>query len=382
MPMTDDDYERISDVDWGERNDKFKGKNLFRPLRKYEMVNSPYAYAIKEGDDGRCPFLVNNLCFIHSQNGSAFKPSICQLFPYCFNETPSGVYATVSFLSMGVIHNSGKALVEQHDYLSQKFADFQKLFPDHHPNWSKMQLMTGRPLDWDEYLKIEEQLLTYIRKSDEPLETRLIDCSKYLVGLSKQTNSEGEAASAPSETSNQGKLNHLDLSLISALHKLYFPVKPLSRGDGDFHTGRFLYDASVGSLLVGLKLNTPGHRYALDDLTGITFPSEDKEIGDLIERYFYSRIFAKLYFAAGFGQLSLITGFHHLAFLYALIRWHAKCLAKARGVNLVSYVDVVATIRQLEKRLGETSVGGYAAATMELLLFSPRRLERVLKSSR
>ena len=117
VPMTEEDYFRISDIDWAARKDKFVGKSLFRELKDYESKDTPYTHAIKEGEDGHCPFLVDKLCFIHSQFESSTKPSICQLFPYCFNETPSGIYATVSFVSVGAVNNSGKALSEQREYL-------------------------------------------------------------------------------------------------------------------------------------------------------------------------------------------------------------------------------------------------------------------------
>ena len=72
---------------------------LFGPLKEHEKKDTPYSYRILS-EEGTCPFLVNNLCHIHAERGSEFKPSICQLFPYCFNETPTGIYATVSFVSI------------------------------------------------------------------------------------------------------------------------------------------------------------------------------------------------------------------------------------------------------------------------------------------
>jgi len=390
--MTDEDYDRIAPINWGERNDKFKGKNLFRPLKPYEMVNVPYTHAIKSGEDGRCPFLVDNLCFIHSQDGSKAKPSICQLFPYCFNETPSGVYTTVSFLSMGAIHNSGRALAEQREYLEQKYQDFQELFPNHHPNWSKLQLAVGKPLTWERYLEIETELLKMLQNEAADFETRLQSCSSYLVGLAKaQTGGSPASQDAPPGApaahmsvviaKSNTSLNHLDRVLIANLHKLYFPTKSIDRGEGDFSLNRFLLDASFGSVVTGLKIALPGHSYSLAELESIKWPYGDKEVQDLLYRYFYSRIFAKLYFGAGFGQLSLVTGFHHLVFVYALVKWHSKALAKMRGVNEVGFLEVIASIRQVEKRMGETALGGYAAATLELLLFSASRISRVLKNS-
>ncbi len=393
MPLTEVDYQRISSVNWSEKLDKFSGLTLFRPLKPYERENTPYTQAMKPGPDDFCPFLVDKLCFIHREKGSEFKPSMCQLFPYCFNETPSGVYVTVSFVSMAVIYNSGKALSEQTEYLEKKFADFCKLYPNHHPNWSKLQLIGGCPLDWDNYLSLEDHLISCLNDKSKPLEDRLIGGSDHLLQylqskksatgsdqLNFKTTDPSTAlnhtdppdAMNPMDTSIA--LNHLDKSLLLSLHKLYFPAKAQARGEGDFSPFRFFIQSTIGSR----KIKVPGASFTLQELAAFRWPKDDQEMEDILYRYFFSRIFAKLYFGAGFGQLSLIVGFHHLALLLPLIKLHARALAIARGASQVELVDLIATIRQLEKRLGDTTIGPYAAATLELLLFSPRRLKRIL----
>lgn len=373
VPLTEPDYERISAVSWSGELDKFKDKTLFRGLKGYEAQGTPYTHAIKVGDDGHCPFLVDNLCFIHSKRGSEFKPSICQLFPYCFNETPSGIYATVSFVSMGVVHNSGKALTEQRDYLEKKLDEFQKLYPEHHPNWSKLELMGGRPITWDEYLELEESMLRILNQRERSFEQRMLNCSALL-----NAKSAGREISETDAPTDQSSLRALDKHLLVALHRIYFPVRPLGRGQGDFTAGRFLYQLAFQGIIPGLRIYVAGHSYTFDQLRSVEWPANDPEIEDLLYRYFYSRIFGKLYFGAGFGQLSLIAGFHHLLTVYALIKLQAKALSKVREAKQVSYVDVVAAVRQLEKRLGETAVGAYAAAIYELLLFSHKRAQRFI----
>jgi len=403
VPLTEADYNRISPIDWTARLAKFNGKFLFRPLKKAEAAGTPYTHAIRHGEDGHCPFLVNNLCFIHSQFEAATKPAICQLFPYCFNETPSGVYATVSFVSMGVVYNSGKALAEQRDLLNAKLAQFQSLFPDHHPNWSKLQLTVGQPLEWPDYLALEEKLLDCLKDRSKPLANRFMSSSDYLLSVVQPLAASNEPIRIRNDSNPPKPPNHLDKALLIALHKVYFPTKPTGKGQGDFSLIDFCWQATGGSICPGLTIQLPGKSYKIDDLlsteirrgteghggafgrfTGsssslqINWPDSDPEIEDLLYRYFYSRIFAKLYFGAGFGQLSLIAGFHHLALLLSLIKLQAKVIALSRDAKVVSLIDVVTTIRQLEKRLGEATLGPYAAATLELLLYSPRRLRRIL----
>lgn len=374
VPMTETDYDRISAKDWGAHLDKFAGKELFREMKPYEKDGTPYTHAIKHVEDGHCPFLVDNLCYIHSKYGSEAKPSICQLFPYCFNETPSGVYATVSFVSAGVVYNTGAPLADQRDYLEKKFSEFRKLYPDHHPNWSKLELTGGKTITWEEYLAIENELLSFLKARSAPFEQRLLQGSAYLHAKAAGR----ETSQSNSAETTVTKLRNLDKHLLIALHKIYFPVKTLGRGEGDFSAARFAYQLAFQGVFPGLRISLPGHSYSFEQLESVPFPSEEKDIEDLLFRYFYSRIFAKLYFGAGFGQLSLIAGYHHLVLLYMLLKTHSRALALSRGVDRVSYVDVVAAVRTLEKRLGETAVGGYAAAIYELLLFSHQRALRIL----
>jgi len=372
VPMTQDDYERISAVDWSKYDSRYQMQDLFRDLKPYESAGTPYTYAIKEGGDGHCPFLKDNLCFIHSKHGSTFKPSICQLFPYCFNETPSGIYATVSFVSMGVVNNSGKPLTEQRDYLESKLKEFRTLFPDHHPNWSNLKLAVDKPLSWDEYLEIEKEMLRIWGERDKSLELRFLAISDMLLEKFK-----GVPVVPPSSV---GPMKNVDKQLLVALYKIYFPHKKLGRGEGDFNAGRFTYQMLFEGVFPGLRLRSPTKSYSFEELAKIDFP-EDKDVEDLIYRYFRSRIFGKLYFGAGFGQLSLITGFHHLLLTYVLLKENAKIVALSRGAGTPSYLDVVVAVRMLEKRLGETSLGGYAAAILELLLFSPGRMRRILANT-
>jgi hypothetical protein len=61
-----------------------------------------------------------------------------------------------------------------------------------------------------------------------------------------------------------------------------------------------------------------------------------------------------------------------------LIKLQSRAIAISREAQQVSYLDVVASVRQLEKRLGETALDGYAAAIFESLMFSSQRVKRVM----
>jgi Fe-S-cluster containining protein len=367
VPMTQDDYERISATDWAGVHESYAGKELFRQLKKHESEGTPYTHKIVS-ETGVCPFLVDNLCFMHSQHGAEFKPSICQLFPYCFSQTPTGIYATVSFVSVGAIYNSGKPLAEQREALEQKYAEFLRMYPTYTPDWSKIKLTVDKPLTWEQYLDVEQHLLEILERRDQPLEQRLADCSTYLVSRAR-----GDASTRGGASSVSGALKPLDLSLLLTFHRMYYPTKTLKRGEADFNVMALLRQHCAG----GKKLLSPKKAFSVDELHHMQWP-DDAEINGILDRYFYSYIFGKKYFGAGFGQVSVIAGFHHLILMHCLLKLQSKLSARLRDSDTVNLLDVASTVRQMERQVGETKLGGYSAAAWELLLFSPGRARRLL----
>ncbi len=373
VAMTEEDHKRIASVDWGGLHSKFKGKVLFKELQKYEKVISPYSYKIKS-DDGTCPFLVDKLCFMHSTNGAEFKPAICQLFPYCFTDTPSGVYATVSFVSVGAVYNSGKALGEQRDYLEQKLADFRKVFPGYKPDWSKIQLAAAQPLTWEEYLMHEDVLLKTIRTGQGSIVDRLRACSDYLVDEVNKRLPPSSPAKPEPELSETMGLNKLDRHILSSFHRMYFPAKGRKRNEKGLNTFRFWAGVFLNSSTV---FELPREFFAIDQLREFPFP-EDDEIDGILTRYAYTHVFGKKFFGPGLGGFTLITGFHHLIMVIALARLHARAVAKQRNAPIVSLIDVLATVRMLETQLGETMFATASTNNIELLLQGGKRARRFL----
>lgn len=381
--MNEEDYKRVSSVDWGELKEEYKGKKLFRELKPHERAGTAYTHRIVSKDD-TCPFLVNKLCFIHGQKGGPFKPTICQQFPYAFTETPSGVYATVSFVSMAVLYNQGTPLLEQRDTINKKFADFKSLYPHYKADWSKIQLSVEQPITWNQYLEHEAELMKRITDKSKKLTDRLLDCCDYLAEQVSKTprgsaakqqdaNSGATRVDKPDSTSTKSvALNKLDKHLLAAFHKIYFPRR--------FHRAHF----NVPKFWFGVWFNMgtvfefASDYYAIDQLKEFPFPEDDPEIEDMLYRYIYSLVFGKKYFGAGFGHLSLVTGFHHLCMAYTLARLHARGTAKMRKAPKVSLVDMVATLKQLETQMGEIMIDSSAATTMELLLQHSTRARRYL----
>lgn len=378
VPLTQEDYERIAPIDWGALNPDLKNKKLFRALKAHEKLHTPYTHAISPEPSGQCPFLKNNLCFIHSQFGASVKPAICQLFPYSFNETPAGIFATVSFISRGAIYNAGRSLLEQKEYLKVKYGEFQKLFPSHYPNWSHLKLSSNVPLSWSEFLEIDKELLALITEPDKSIEDRFMAGSCYLQSVLVDRLSKGEKAAdglSPknnyAEERKQAYINRWDKILFLTLYKRYFPNdKQGAKGYGQL-------SLDLGGFIKG-SFNISQFDKLIVEVNPVPWADVDDQVKDLINRFFYSRIFAKLYFGAGFGQLSLIAGFNHLALALALLKLKVRQNTKARQQSKINMDDAVSAIVQLEKSLGELKISPYGAAILELLLGRQQRIERIL----
>jgi hypothetical protein len=154
---------------------------------------------------------------------------------------------------------------------------------------------------------------------------------------------------------------------------MYFPSKPHKQGDGDFNITRMIGEHFLG----GKRIMLPGQSFSIAELADMPFCS-DAEVDNLLYRYVFSYVYGKKYFGAGFGQVSLIAGFHHIVLMLSLLKLHSKALSKMRQAPCVSMVDVAAAIRGLERMVGETKLGGYSAAAWEMLLTPGTRARRLL----
>jgi hypothetical protein len=175
-------------------------------------------------------------------------------------------------------------------------------------------------------------------------------------------------------TDNINHLNKWDQIIFLALYKKYFPNKIA----GTKSYGQLNLDLT--SFIMAF-LNIKEFEQLNGEMRQIAEFNNDEQINDLIYRFFYSRLFAKLFFGAGFGQLSIMAGFNHLALSLALLKIKIKQNAKARGDNKISMDDAISAVVQLEKSLGELKIGPYGAAIMELLLGSKQRIRRILHLS-
>jgi Fe-S-cluster containining protein len=351
VPATDADVSRIEKL----------GTPSFRRLPAGDAKMRGFTHTLEKRDDGKCAFLTDDLrCSLHAEHGIEAKPSMCRLFPYSFTPTPSGIYMYVSFASSGVLSNTGRLLTEQRAEMETQLALFQELFPHIDSHW-EVQILDGLPLSWDEYLDLEASFIDRLRR--KPVLDALIDCSNTAINQLPQDVLPDRLP--PVEASP----HVIDQSVLQALHQLYWP-------DEVFQEQSFDFDARA---LMEQLVRPPssvticgGMREA--DLAAIELGHLAPDIEDLLRRFAYSRIFAKLYFGRSYAHLSVLSGIHHLFVLVALIRLKIK--ARMLNKQPCSFVDIAEIVRTLERRLTQMNFGNISCTVLEILL-SSRRLDRI-----
>ena len=389
VPATADERQRIIDLS-RELNLESKGQ-LFRRVEADVIKNKSqrFQYTLEKKSDGRCIFLTDlNRCALHEQFGAQAKPGMCQLFPYTFTEAPDGFYASVSFASSGVLFNQGKALVDQRQHLSEQLALFQQLFPQLSLDWSKIQLADGLPIRWSHYLLIERDILSSLKKNiEESTAQDQFDWSIVLLAISDLIASKVPADEDLERKNLIPSTNFTDLLLIRYLLHLYFPVdvfsdeteQPSIRALIEEFTQEKLDSPNVVSYSIGEFSPSLAEICAIE-LTGL-----DKQSENLFARYIYARIFSKLYFGAGMAHFSLLSGYHHLVILIALMRIKLKTMVwlqlkqnPDQEIKPIDHLQVAEIVRSLERKLASFQHTTESATILQVLLESPSRFKRLM----
>ena len=115
---------------------------------------------------GRCHYLRENRCALHSEYGLDYKPVICQLYPFIIVDTPAGYFVSLLFSCPSVVAGGGRSLAEQQQ-------EFQQLFDRHGgrvPTLPKVRehiLITEySTMTWRQYLALEAQMLSRTERAD------------------------------------------------------------------------------------------------------------------------------------------------------------------------------------------------------------------------
>ncbi|MBX9693628.1 MAG: hypothetical protein K2Z81_14665 [Cyanobacteria bacterium] len=373
MPITRDDFDRINKCASELRKPTEK---LFRVLSGVDDRLNKFSHSLEKRSDGRCEFLTEeNRCQLHQDFGIEMKPSMCQLFPYTFTSTPSGTYASISFASTAALLNAGLPLCEQRPLLETRFDLFKKLFGSLKLDWSNSQLIDGTAIGWPDYLKQEHRLFEALSQDRG---TRRAD--RTLFEASQSFRNAVPASVKLNDLANMvpGKAKTTDQILVKHLLAAYFPQNVFN-ASRQIDARQLLQE--VVSEPTSVSIEHGETAFQIKDIAKLSLGALPEETNDLLYRFVFCRIFAKLYFGPGFNFLSVIAGLHHLSILVALVRIRVKLellhtKKTSRDLDLAALV--METVRTLERSLTVAIYSQDTTAMLEVFLASPDRVERII----
>lgn len=405
--LTDEDYNRVKHVDWKSLHpDLAKDDLFFHREKEFLAGTAVYPHYTKPKADGSCPFLIDNLCFIHGHLGEDEKPITCRIFPYSFMETPTGVYTGVVYNSMAAVRNIGDPLSEQQEKLEQ----YLKLTVQHknasmRPEQKAAQeqaikevsegkssyknpfetvfLTPACQVSWEEYLHIENRIIALVlerlRHADEKPEEcnifdTLIKCGDILMQGRKLKLSGGNVADianftpTPREVTDitPGGAEKMILRMLFYRFYVYPTVRTSDSRLWQMQKDQALKgkNASVAATIfskyagAGLQTILFGNaqlpeigKIALDAATQAKLSPLDNESNKLFHRWLYIKLFAKSYFGPAAAGFSVLSGFNCLAAGIISVLLFAKGAALRNKSNSVAIADIYEAYWRLDREL-------------------------------
>ncbi len=144
---------------------------------------------------GHCGFLtLQRKCAIHQMYDLRTKPQACQDFPYRYVSTPKGDFLGLSFACTGVLEEAGSPVESRREWLEAN----RKRSLSRRMLVLPVRLSDRIPLTWEQYEKIETDLVDLVGVETQPVENRLIAQAVYLRLLEdfvRESNATGLAGS-------------------------------------------------------------------------------------------------------------------------------------------------------------------------------------------
>ncbi|HMP54579.1 MAG TPA: hypothetical protein PKD05_23730, partial [Candidatus Melainabacteria bacterium] len=174
----------------------------------------------------------------------------------------------------------------------------------------------------------------------------------------------------------------IDQVLIKHLLRFYVPVDVFGESSTDFQARSVLEEVIRGSEKVEIVWMSKGIGFG--QIFSSNLGDISDECRDLIRRFLYLRVFSKLFFGPGFNYLSVVAGFHHLITIAVLARLCLKLdllsgvLSPDELATQKAFLRLAEHLRSIERRLTVADFSEETIAMLEILLASPRRIERLI----
>jgi Fe-S-cluster containining protein len=402
VPLTEDDVIRLRSAEGALADQSI---SLLSPAERSQSGLVGFSYSLDKHVGGNCSFLTEaKKCRVHD----VAKPAMCKLFPYTFVHCPDGLKVGLSFASTGVLLNSGERLLDQEPML----ADLRDLFDTMHPDlaksslekWSRSEFVAGAPLDYADFKDFNEPYLSRLEKliampagqrastSGDCAQTVLSDMFDVLIKSLPI-----DMLSPLSKRFPDRSADKLDHYILMPLYRAYFnAAEPVREDEIALAVMTYLSNEERDLYFVAGE-----KKVTLADLSHVKIdPLTDLE-QDLINRFVYVRLFARLYFGPGFSMLPLLSGIFHLTSVVVLVSMALKMDSLALKINSPSepgapasgqspskFVDagvrfdrVLSLVREIDRRLTAVVYSRNTCSMFELFALDPERVRRFLVSA-
>jgi Fe-S-cluster containining protein len=383
--LTEADYVRVKDVDWGSLHPDLAGKELFtHRQQEYEQGLSLYPHHTKAREDGTCSFLINDLCFIHSTFGEATKPGMCKLFPYTFVPTPSGIFVGVVLNSMAAVRNMGELLSNQREYLehtwrlvieqeqaqgraSELVASVASSITQENVGAIKfdVNLVPGVALEWAEFLQIEARLLSALAVEETAnIFQTFLTLSEILAEALRLKNTKQDLATL---TLFKPSIDRWYLETPGFFENMVFNL--LAFRNYQWPQMRKEYSATWAaankSALTEPRVIKSAMKTVMQgkmDLVGIGSVNLNKaknykidafsaEIDGFFRRYLYLKFFSKTFCGPPLAGFSMIAGYNNIAANFLSAVTYAKAYALHRNEKAVRIADLYEAYFLMDKEM-------------------------------
>jgi len=406
--LTEEDYDRVKNTDWKSLHPDLAKKELFFHREKeFAEGVAGYPHYTAPKDDGSCPFLIDNLCFIHGHLGEDEKPITCRIFPYTFAETPTGIYTGVVFNSMASVRDIGDPLTEQREKLENYFklaiqhknaslrpeakAAREKTLAEiatgasagYTNPFETVSLTPACTISWAEYLLIEARMidivLQHLRHADEHPEDcnilkTLLQCSEVLTQGRKlklantdmnQISDFTPELKQPTDITPSG----IELMTLRMLFYRFFVYPTIRTSDSrlwQMQKDRVLKGSNamvVAKMFKGYagsgiqtiffgktKLPMLGDSN-LDKALVAKFKNLDAESNKLFHRWIYLKLFSKSYFGPAAAGFSVLSGFNCLIAGLLSILLFSKASAMNKKQDEIVIADNYEAFWRLDREL-------------------------------
>ncbi|MGE0265228.1 MAG: YkgJ family cysteine cluster protein [Candidatus Obscuribacterales bacterium] len=422
--LSEADYSRVKDVDWGSLHPDLANKELFIHRQdQFKQGLAQYPHFTKPRKDGTCPFLIDGLCFIHGHMGEEQKPGTCQIFPYSYVETPTGIYMGLAYNSMASVRNIGELLTDQEEKLKGYFrktvrhlnaraadrpADTAAGAPAemHTPAnpFDEVDFAAGASVPWSEFLHFDARLTGFLKQAMDEKRNFfdvLVQAEEIVLRatrLAREGKSLSELADYQPDitASGAGNPSGTDVSIIAMIYYLYL-VYPTVRSSyeelwqiqGQSFDPRsimmigkkFGHLASTGiSTILFKKAEIP--QIGSNDLSkSLNYKVEplSPEMNELFCRWLYVKIFGKTYFGPAAAGYSVVSGFNSLVACFVCAMLFAKGEAMKRGEKELKIADLYEAYWRLDREfLTVTQILPQVSAALSIAYSIPRMARRVV----